>query len=73
MQTTETYDAITYQNVRDYLPADVQQILNETDAADAAAQTDADAEQSDESTDTDAAQSDASTDTATTETDAAAQ
>lgn len=73
VQTTETYDEITYQNVRDYLPADVQQILNETDAADAAAQTDADAEQSDESTDTDAAQSDASTDTATTEADAAAQ
>lgn len=73
VQTTETYDEITYQNVRDYLPADVQQILNETDAADAAAQTDADAEQSDESTDADAAQSDASTDTATTEADAAAQ
>lgn len=42
VQTTETYDEITYQNVRDYLPADVQEILNAADAAseDAAAATD---------------------------------
>ena len=44
VQTTETYDEITYQNVRDYLPAEVQEILNAEDAAsadDAAATEDA--------------------------------
>ena len=44
VQTTETYDEITYQNVRDYLPAEVQEILNAQDAAstdDAAATDDA--------------------------------
>lgn len=44
VQTTETYDEITYQNVRDYLPAEVQEILNAEDAAstdDAAATDDA--------------------------------
>lgn len=44
VQTTETYDEITYQNVRDYLPAEVQEILNAQDAAstdDAAATEDA--------------------------------
>lgn len=44
VQTTETYDEITYQNVRDYLPAAVQEILNAQDAAsadDAAATDDA--------------------------------
>nr|WP_297274253.1 peptidylprolyl isomerase [uncultured Agathobaculum sp.] len=33
VQTTETYDEITYQNVREYLPADVQEVLNAQDAA----------------------------------------
>lgn len=33
VQTTETFDEITYQNVRDYLPAEVQEILNAQDAA----------------------------------------
>lgn len=33
VQTTEVYDEITYQNVREYLPADVQEILNAQDAA----------------------------------------
>ncbi len=33
VQTTETYDEITYQNVREYLPTEVQQILNAQDAA----------------------------------------
>lgn len=44
VQTTETHDEITYQNVRDYLPAEVQEILNAEDAAstdDAAATDDA--------------------------------
>lgn len=50
VQTTETYDEITYQNVRDYLPAEVQEILNAEDAAsadDAAATDDAAAETTD--------------------------
>lgn len=50
VQTTETYDEITYQNVRDYLPAAVQEILNAQDAAsadDAAATDDAAAETTD--------------------------
>lgn len=33
VQTTEVYDEITYQNVREYLPTDVQEILNAQDAA----------------------------------------
>lgn len=55
VQTTETYDEITYQNVRDYLPAEVQEILNAEDAAsadDAAATEDA----ADETTDDAAAE-----------------
>lgn len=40
VQTTEVYDEITYQNVREYLPADVQDILNAQDAASNEAATD---------------------------------
>lgn len=40
VQTTEVYDEITYQNVREYLPADVQDILNAQDAASEEAATD---------------------------------
>lgn len=39
VQTTETYDEITYQNVREYLPTEVQEILNAQDAASDAAST----------------------------------
>ncbi|HIX91211.1 MAG TPA: peptidylprolyl isomerase [Candidatus Agathobaculum pullicola] len=48
VQTTEVYDEITYQNVRDYLPAEVQEVLNTQDAAsDASATDDAAAETAD--------------------------
>lgn len=40
VQTTEVYDEITYQNVREYLPADVQEILNAQDATSDEAATD---------------------------------
>ena len=40
VQTTKVYDEITYQNVREYLPADVQDILNAQDAASEEAATD---------------------------------
>lgn len=33
VQTTDVYDEVTYQNVHDYLPADVQEILNAAEAA----------------------------------------
>lgn len=33
VQTTEVYDQITYQNVREYLPTEVQELLNAQDAA----------------------------------------
>lgn len=38
VQTTDTYDQITNENVRDYLPAEVQEILNQEDAIEQAAQ-----------------------------------
>ena len=40
VQTTETFDEITYQNVRDYVPAEVKEILNAQDAASDASATD---------------------------------
>ena len=42
VQTTEVYDEITNENVRDYLPAEVQAILDEEDAVEQAAQDAAD-------------------------------
>ena len=38
VQTTDVYDEITNENVRDYLPAEVQEILNQEDAIEQAAQ-----------------------------------
>ena len=38
VQTTDVYDEITNQNVRDYLPAEVQEVLNQQDAIEQAAQ-----------------------------------
>lgn len=65
VQTTETYDEITYQNVREYLPTEVQQILNAQDAAsDAASTEDAAATDGTASTDNTAATDDAAAETA---------
>ena len=33
VQTTDVYNEVTYENVHDYLPADVQEILNAAEAA----------------------------------------
>ena len=64
VQTTETFDEITYQNVRDYLYADVKSVLDAMDAANAAARDVA-------STDTGDAAGEAATDGASDTTDAA--
>lgn len=53
VQTTDVYNEITNENVRDYLPAEVQQILNEQDALTQAVQ---DASDADAAADTDAEQ-----------------
>ena len=68
VQTTEVYDEITYQNVRDYLPAEVQEVLNEQDAIEQAAQAVEDEAGTDSSTD---ASEDAAADTADTANDTA--
>ena len=66
VQTTEVYDEITGENVRDYLPAEVQEVLNEQDAIEQAAQAVEDAAGTDSSTD---ASDDAAADTADTAND----
>ena len=68
VQTTEVYDEITSENVRDYLPAEVQEVLNEQDAIEQAAQAVEDAAGTDSSTD---ASDDAAADTADTANDTA--
>lgn len=70
IQTTEAYDEITYDNTKDYLPADVQTVLNsDTSNDDGNAQTE-DAQSEDQSA-TDDSQS--STDEAQTADTEAAQ
>ena len=65
VQTTETFDEITYQNVRDYVPAEVQEILNAQDAAaDASATDDTAATDDAAATDDTAATDDAAAETA---------
>lgn len=67
VQTTETYDEITYQNVRDYLYADVKSVLEAQDAANAAAQDAASADTGDaagEAATDDGAATDGTTDAA---------
>lgn len=65
VQTTDVYDEITYQNVRDYVPAEVQEILNAQDAAaDASATDDTAATDDAAATDDTAATDDAAAETA---------
>ena len=69
IQTTEAYDKITYDNTKDYLPADVQTVLNsDTSNDDGNAQTE-DAQSEDQS----ATDSQSSTDKAQTADTEAAQ
>ena len=69
IQTTEAYDEITYDNTKDYLPADVQTVLNsDTSDDDGNAQTE-DAQSEDQS----ATDSQSSTDKAQTATTESAQ
>lgn len=66
IQTTDAYDKITYDNTKDYLPADVQTVLNsDTSDDDGNAQTE-DAQSEDQSA-TDSQSSTDETQTATTE------
>ena len=64
IQTTEAYDEITYNNTKDYLPADVQAVLNSDTSDD-----DGDAQSEDQS----ATDSQTSTDEAQTADTGAAQ